>query len=59
MKLLATRGTPLEVSLTSNVQTSTFPGYAEHPLTVAAPAAGLTPHEIRDAQRTAEIHAFQ
>lgn len=71
----------LEVNLTSNVQTNTVPGFAEHPMKrflahgllatintddpvisgidlrheyeIAAPAAGLTPGEIEQAQRNA------
>jgi len=76
----------VESSLTSNVQTSTVPDYASHPLrlflehgllatintddpgisgidlpyeyNVAAPAAGLTPAQIRQAQRNALAAAF-
>jgi len=63
--LLAERGIPLEVCPTSNVQTSTVPGYAEHPLPVLL-ARGLAatlntddpsisgidlPHEYRVARR--------
>ncbi len=76
----------VESSLTSNVQTTTVPDYASHPLrrflehgilatlntddpgvsgidlpheyTVAAPAAGLTPDQIRQAQRNALDVAF-
>jgi len=32
VELLVARQVPLEVSLTSNVQTSTYAGYSEHPL---------------------------
>lgn len=83
---LAERGIPLEMSLTSNVQTSTVPSYAAHPARqflaagvavtlnsddpgisgitlpyeyhVAAPAAGLSPEQIRQAQRNALDAAF-
>jgi adenosine deaminase len=76
----------IESNLTSNVQTSTVPDYASHPLRsflvrdllatintddpgisgidlpyeyrVAAPAAGLTPGQIRQAQRNALSVAF-
>ena len=76
----------IEANLTSNVQTSTVPDYASHPLgrwlergllatlntddpgisgidlaheyAVAAPAAGLTPEQIRQAQRNAIEIAF-
>ncbi len=76
----------IESNLTSNVQTSTVPSYAGHPLrvflergllatintddpgisaidlpheyNVAAPAAGLTPAQIRQAQRNALDIAF-
>lgn len=76
----------IEANLTSNVQTSTVPGYAAHPLkqflergllatintddpgisaidlpheyNVAAPAAGLSPQQIRQAQRNALELAF-
>jgi len=76
----------IESSLTSNVQTSTVPDYASHPLRgfvergllatintddpgisgidlsheyeVAAPAAGLTAGQIRQAQRNALVVAF-
>jgi len=76
----------IEANLTSNVQTSTVPGYARHPLRdflargllatintddpgisgidlaheyrVAAPAAGLTPGQIRQAQANALETAF-
>ncbi len=86
MALLAERGTGIEANLTSNVQTSTVPDYASHPMRqflqrgllatlntddpgisaitlpyeyeVAAPAAGLTPDEIRQAQRNALQVAF-
>jgi adenosine deaminase len=84
--MLAERRIGIESSLTSNVQTSTVPSYAAHPLRlflergilatintddpavsnidlpyelrVAAPAAGLTPEEIRQAQRNAVEIAF-
>ena len=83
---MAERRIGVESSLTSNVQTSTVPGYAGHPLRlflergllatintddpgisgidlrheydVAAPAAGLTPDQIRRAQRNALSVAF-
>jgi adenosine deaminase len=76
----------IEANLTSNVQTSTVPDYASHPLRrflelgllatinsddpgisgitlryeyeTAAPAAGLTPAQIRQAQRNAVEVAF-
>jgi adenosine deaminase len=76
----------IETNLTSNVQTSTVPDYASHPLRrflergllasintddpgisnidlayeyqVAAPAAGLTPEQIRQAQQNALETAF-
>ena len=76
----------IETNLTSNVQTSIVPEYAQHPLKkflesgllatintddpgisgitlayeyqVAAPAAGLTPGEIRQAQRNSLEIAF-
>ena len=76
----------IEANLTSNVQTSTVPDYASHPLraflergllatintddpgisnidlayeyNVAAPKAGLTPEQIRQAQRNAAEIAF-
>ncbi|HLE51955.1 MAG TPA: adenosine deaminase [Anaerolineales bacterium] len=76
----------VEANLTSNVQTSTVPGYANHPLkyfleqgvlatintddpgisgidltheyVVAAPAAGLSPEQIYQAQRNALEIAF-
>jgi len=76
----------IEANLTSNVQTSTVPDYASHPIKrfikhgllatintddpgisgidikyeylVAAPAAGLTPEEIRTTQRNAFEVAF-
>ncbi|MBN1487374.1 MAG: adenosine deaminase [Anaerolineae bacterium] len=76
----------VESSMTSNVQTSTVPDYAHHPLriflehgllatintddpgisdidlpyeyNVAAPAAGLTPEQIHQAQRNALTIAF-
>lgn len=34
VELLVARQVPLEVSLTSNVQTSTYAGYSEHPLAI-------------------------
>jgi adenosine deaminase len=80
------QGIGIEVNLTSNVQTSTVPSYAGHPLKrflergmlaalctddpgisridlryeyeIAAPAAGLTPAQIRHAQRNALEIAF-
>jgi adenosine deaminase len=83
---LAARRIGIESSLTSNVQTSTVPGYARHPLrqfldrgllatintddpatsgitlthelTVAAPAAGLSPARIRQARANAVAIAF-
>lgn len=83
---LAERGIGIEANLTSNVQTSTVPSYAEHPLAgwlqqgllatlntddpgisaidlpyeyeVAAPAAGLSPDMIRQAQRNALSVSF-
>ncbi len=83
---LADRRIGIESSLTSNVQTSTVPGYADHPIRrfvehgllvtlntddpgisaitlrheyqVAAPAAGLTPAQIRQVQRNALAIAF-
>ncbi len=83
---MAERRIGVECSLTSNVQTSTVPGYARHPLrrflergipatintddpgisgidlayeyNVAAPAAGLSPAQIRQAQRHALEIAF-
>lgn len=83
---LARRGTGIESSLTSNVQTSTVASYAAHPLrvflerglratintddpgvsgitlshelTVAAPAAGLSPAQVRQAQANAIAVAF-
>lgn len=86
MDLLAERGIGLEINLTSNVQTSTVPNLAEHPMKeflargllatlntddpvvsgidlrheyeVAAPAAGLTPALIRQAQENALEIAF-
>lgn len=81
LETLATRGIGIEANLTSNVQTSTVPDYASHPLKrfleagllatlntddpgisaidlpfeyeVAAPRAGLSPDQIRQAQRNA------
>jgi adenosine deaminase len=86
VEVLARQGIGLEISLTSNVQTSTVPDYASHPLRqflehgvlatintddpaisgidlpyelrVAAPAAGLSPAQIRQAQRNAIEIAF-
>ncbi len=86
MDFLAERGIGVEVNLTSNVQTTTVPSYAEHPVrrfvergiratlntddpgisgidlpyeyTVAAPAAGLTPEQIRRLQHNALEVAF-
>jgi len=86
MDYLAERRIGIEVSLTSNVQTSTVPDYPSHPLRrflehgmlatintddpgisgidlryeyqVAAPAAGLSPDQIRQAQRNALEIAF-
>jgi len=83
---MATHGIGIEANLTSNVQTSTVPDYASHPLRswlergllatinsddpgisaidlpyeyrVAAPAAGLTPAQIRQAQANALTVAF-
>jgi len=83
---LAERRIGVESNLTSNVQTSTVPDYASHPLRrflehgilatintddpgisaidlryeyeVAAPAAGLTAEQIRQAQRNALAVAF-
>ena len=76
----------VEANLTSNVQTSTVPDYANHPLRrflergllatintddpgisgitlaheyeVAAPAAGLSPEQVRQAQRNSVAAAF-
>jgi adenosine deaminase len=86
MEYMASHGIGIESSLTSNVQTSTVPNYASHPIRrfldqgllvtlntddpgisaidlaheyeVAAPAAGLTPAQIRQAQRNALQVAF-
>jgi adenosine deaminase len=86
LDMLAERRIGIESSLTSNVQTSTVPSYATHPLrlflersilatintddpavsnidlpyelTTAAPAAGLTPEQICQAQRNAVEIAF-
>ncbi len=83
---MAAHGIGIEANLTSNVQTSTVPDYASHPLRswlergllatinsddpgisaidlpyeyrVAAPAAGLTPAQIRQAQANALTVAF-
>lgn len=86
MEYLAEQRIGVEANLTSNVQTSTVPNYASHPLRrfleygilatintddpgisnitlayeyqVAAPAAGLTPEQIRQAQHNALETAF-
>jgi len=86
LAMLAERRIGIESSLTSNVQTSTVPSYAAHPLRlflargilatintddpavsaidlpyelrVAAPAAGLTPEQARQARRNAVEIAF-
>jgi adenosine deaminase len=86
LDLMAERRIAIEANLTSNVQTSTVPDYASHPLRrflergllatvnsddpgisgitlvheyeVAAPAAGLSPEQIRQAQRNALEVAF-
>jgi adenosine deaminase len=86
MDHLAKQRVGIESNLTSNVQTSTIPDYASHPIRefmergllvtlntddpgisaidlpyeyeVAAPAAGLTPEQIRRAQRYALDVAF-
>ncbi len=86
METLAEHGIGIESNLTSNVQTSTVPGYASHPLKqfiergllatintddpgisaidlhyeleVAAPAAGLSPGQVRQAQENALKVAF-
>jgi adenosine deaminase len=86
MDELADQRTGIEANLTSNVQTSTVPDYASHPLRrflehgllgtintddpvvsgidlayeyqVAAPAAGLSPDQIRQAQHNALAVAF-
>lgn len=86
LEALHSRRIGIEANLTSNVQTSTVPSYAEHPLRgwlesgllaslntddpgisgidlpyeydVAAPAAGLTPGLIRQAQQNALDTAF-
>jgi adenosine deaminase len=86
MDYLAEQRIGIESNLTSNVQTSTVPDYASHPLRlflergllatintddpgisgidlryeydVAAPAAGLTPEQIRQAQHNALVAAF-
>ena len=86
MDYMAEHRIGIESNLTSNVQTSTVPDYASHPLRlflehgllatintddpgisgitlpyeydVAAPAAGLTPEQIRQAQRNALTAAF-
>lgn len=86
LDFLAEQRIGIESNLTSNVQTSTVPDYASHPLKlflekgilatintddpgisgislqyeyeVAAPAAGLSPEQIRQAQRNALEVAF-
>jgi adenosine deaminase len=86
MDYMAENDIGIEANLTSNVQTSTVPDYASHPLRrflefgllgtintddpgisgidlqyeyeVAAPAAGLTPEQIHQAQRNALEVAF-
>jgi adenosine deaminase len=86
LDLMAERRIGIEANLTSNVQTSTVPDYASHPLKrflergllatinsddpgisgitlaheyeVAAPAAGLAPEQIRQAQQNALEIAF-
>ncbi len=86
MDYLADHGIGIESNLTSNVQTSTVPSYASHPLKqflehgllatintddpgisaidlhyeleVAAPAAGLSPGQVRQAQENALTVAF-
>jgi adenosine deaminase len=86
LEYLAEKRIGVEVSLTSNVQTSTVPDYASHPLKtfleygmlatinsddpgisaidlpyeyrVAAPAAGLSPEQIQQAQHNALEIAF-
>lgn len=86
MDYLARERIGVEMNLTSNVQTSTVPSYASHPLRamlahgiaatintddpgisaidlpheyeVAAPAAGLSPEQIQQAQRNALEIAF-
>ena len=86
MEYLAERGTGIETSLTSNVQTATVASYGEHPIKcfieagmrvtlntddpgisaidlrhefeVAAPEAGLTSEDTRQAQRNALALAF-
>jgi adenosine deaminase len=86
MDYMAEHQIGVETSLTSNVQTSTVPGYASHPIgqflergllvtlntddpgisaidlrheyDVAAPEAGLTQPQIRQAQRNAAEIAF-
>ncbi len=86
MDFLAEHGIGIESNLTSNVQTSTVPGYASHPLKlflehgllatintddpgisaidlhyeleVAAPAAGLSEDQVRQAQKNALAVAF-
>lgn len=86
LTFLAEHAIGIEANLTSNVQTSVVPSYAEHPIRtflengllatlntddpgisgidlhyeyeVAAPAAGLSPQQIRQAQRNALTVAF-
>jgi adenosine deaminase len=86
LDLMAERGVAIEANLTSNVQTSSVPDYASHPLRrflergllatintddpgisgitlaheyeVAAPAAGLAPEQVRQAQRNSVAVAF-
>jgi len=86
LERMAERRIGIEANLTSNVQTSTVPDYASHPLRrflergllatinsddpgisgitlaheyeVAAPAAGLSPEQLRQAQRNALEVAF-
>jgi adenosine deaminase len=73
VELLAEREIPLEVSLTSNIQTSTFASYAEHPLgqlmsqgvlaaiTTDNPTASATtlPRELTEAAPAAGLSAAQ
>ena len=86
MDFVNDRRIPVEICITSNVQTRTVPGYGSHPLRrwlergllatintddpgisgidlpheyrVAAPAAGLAPEQVRQAQRNALEIAF-